>query len=335
MKRRTIFFVMGFLCTAHAALFAGGKADVSLNAAQKKYPESEYVSAIGTGRDRKSAESDAKLALSQILGESIKAEQVTTQYADSTGRDEATIASVINEKAVFDHITGIVIKETVADKTTGIVHALAVLDRKQAGNFYFAKVNDANAHVASLLSKATAGKGTVESLGYLRDAQEIAADNQYNYDLLCVISPAQGRMASVSYLSPQAVRAKRTELAAALRIQIRVQGGQGTDGAQRNRVRTAFSSALTAQGATVVADDDAAATHALSAELLFAPAESPDPAYVFVRYTLNATLTEFSTSKEIPYTLTGREGHVTDAQAKNRALIKLESTVKENYLSSL
>lgn len=328
--RQLIFGAAIVFFVANAMLFAGGKADISLDRAQKKYPQRDYISAIGTGRDRKSAESNAKLALSQVLGESITAEQVATQYADSTGRDEATIASVINEKAMFDHLTGIVIKETAKDKA-GTYSALAVLDRKEAGNYYFAKVNAANAQVTDLLSKAQASKGKLDSIALLTSALETATDNEYNYDLLCVINPAQGRLASVSYKSPQAVRAKRAELAQAVRVWIRVTGETAQ---QQTRVRTAFSSALSAQGITVVSEDDAAATHALTAELHFAPAESPDPAYQFVRYTLNAVLTEFSTRKEVPYALTGREGHLTDAQAKNRALIKIESDIAENYLAS-
>lgn len=330
MKKLIIFTAVLFLLVP---LFAGGKKDYDwASSVQQQYSDSEYFTAVGTGLGRASAESNAKMALSQILGESINAEQVTTYSADSLGAEEGTISSVINEKAVFDHITGIVIKETFTDSKTNTWYALAVLNKKEAGNYYYAKVTDANTHVTSLLSKAEAAKGTMDSLTYLKSALEAAEDNEYNLDLLLVINPVQGKMARVMYQSPASIRAKRTELAAAIRVRITVKGDSE---ASQKRIYAAFAGALGEQGVTVVPETDPAVTHAILAELFFEPAESPDPAYTFVRYYLNAVLSELSSSEEIPYSVTGREGHMSESQAKNRAVFKIESQIKENYMNTI
>ena len=315
---------MIFLVGAAESVFAGGKSDDWTREIQKNYPDSEYISAVGSGKDRTSAESNAKLALSQILGESISAEQVTMQYADSKGREEGVISSVVNEKAVFDHITGIVIKENYADKKTKTHYALAVLNRKESGNYYFSRANEATLHIQDLVSRAQKSRGKIESLTYINDAINASSEIAYDVNLLSVINPAQGRIVRAAYQSPQTLRAKRAELASVITVSVTVQNDSD------NRIRAAFVSALRDKGVTVV---DAGGAYVINATLSFEPVDVGDAQYTFVRYTLHAPMTEKATGNTlVPYTLTGREGHVTESQAKNRAVIKIAETIKTEYL---
>lgn len=325
LNRAAFFFGAAiFLFLMTIPVFAGGKSDDWADSVKKNYPDSEYISAVGSGKDRASAESDAKLALSQILGESISAEQVTMQYADSTGREEGMISSVVNEKAVFEHITGIVIKENYVDKKTKTYYALAVLNRKESGDYYFAKANEASLHINDLVSKAKKLRGKVDSLSYLNEAIDISEDTEYNVNLLSVISPAQGRIVRAAYQSPQSLRTVRAELASAVTVSVAVQGD--SDG----RIRSAFVSALRDKGVTVV---DSGGTYIIDADISFEHADVADPQHIFVRYILNAPMTEIvSGNTVVPYTLAGREGHVTESQAKNRAVIKMSGTIKTEYL---
>jgi hypothetical protein len=298
-----------------------------LTAPQKVYADGDYISAVGSGKDRAAAESSAKLALCQILGESISGEQKVTQHVSSSGQDESSIGISVTEQAVFSHITGIQIKESYSDKK-GIVYALAVLSRKESAAYYSNKISEADIAVSRALGTAVKLRGTFASLGAIKTAREVSADNDYNLNLLAVISPQQRLLSNPSYGTSVQVRNRCTDLAAEIKICVLVQGDQA------GRLAAAFSAVLRNAGVTVTPDTNA--PYIIAATLSFEDAVSSDPRYQYIRYTLDAPLAErVSGTTVLPFSLTGREGHVTASQAQQRALVKIEDLVKTDYESAV
>lgn len=117
--------------SAFAAVFAGGKSDsLSYKKLEKKYPQSEYFFSLGHGASLSNAESSAKLGICQSLGETLSGEQKTFQSDSSLGKQESSLSININKTVLFQHITGIEIKETWQEKS-GEWFAVAVLNKKR------------------------------------------------------------------------------------------------------------------------------------------------------------------------------------------------------------
>ena len=55
---------------------------------------------------------------------------------------------------------------------------------------------------------------------------------------------------------------------------------------------------------------------------------------IYVRYTVHANLTDRRTGKIVlPWSISGREAHITQSEAENRALRTVENEIKEKFLA--
>jgi len=329
---KKLFLALALLSLACGWTFASGKVDSGegeIFKAQKDYDSSKYLTAVGSGSTLEGASSSAKLSLCQILGESIQGQQQISSSANNLGEESASIQLNVNERAIFDHITGISIAES-SRGSDGLMYALAVLNKKQAADYYLSKANELNLEASALVKKAEANRGRVEALSYMKSAMKNAEDNAYNVGLLSVLDSARGRVVSLTYQNPAQLATKRSELARDMRVWVKVNGNQA-DNDLLLRLQSIFASYLSGQGMTVVDQSDSSATHQLETTLSFENAASTDNVHHFIRYSLTSALTEKATGKNLPYSVNGREGHVTEIQAKNRALIKIQEDINQNF----
>lgn len=149
--------------SAFAAVFAGGKSDsLSYKKLEKKYPQSEYFFSLGHGASLSNAESSAKLGICQSLGETLSGEQKTFQSDSSLGKQESSLSININETVLFQHITGIEIKETWQEKS-GEWFAVAVLNKKKASDYYSSLAKEQGQKIQALITKAKFSAPSLDS----------------------------------------------------------------------------------------------------------------------------------------------------------------------------
>lgn len=337
-------FILFFLLTI--PMFAFAKKAKWVDSPESFYPSSQYIVAVGSGEDRSSAESSAKFALCQILGEKIVAEQNTFQFADSQGNDYSKLDLSIQEKVLFEKIVGVKIKETCCDKENKsvfengkyknkkvcIYYALAVLKKGEAILYYSSKINDISNKISDLKVKANEKKGSFQSVALMNNAVKLAEENEYNIEILSAI---QGMKATVDYDGIQNIKNYKTSISENVRISVNVKGDDS------GKIATAFQNSLRENGFTVVKNDY---NHILNVSVSFENLDGSNLAkntktgseYEYVRYNLVSELKTVSDENVIlPYECNGREGHTSISQAKTRAIQKIVKRISEEYSSQL
>lgn len=307
------------------ALFAGGKGEsFSFEQVEKKYPSASYLWALGQGASLENATSSAKLSLCQSLGESIRGEQKTSLYSDSKGVEDSSMEISVDEAVLFEHITGIVIKETWReDKGKGSWIALAVLDKKDAAEYYSKLAVQKDKEISSLIFKAEEVFPSFDALSLFEEALSLAQDNQYNLDLLMALNRTKYMMTSMSYGSAQKVNLLYKDKAGGISVKVSVVGDS------EDLVRSALIEKLRSKGVSVV---ESKAIYEINAVVKLEEQSSLDAKNTYARYSFSAPLTQGGSTIVKPFNITGREGHLNLEQAYRRCYIKIVSRIAEEFL---
>jgi len=109
---------------------------------RKVYPDAQFVSAVGYGKDRDSAEKNALGALVSVFGQQVTGETVTSsRYSEAvmagkvTVSEDASVNQAIQTSYDFDTLVGAEIKDTWDDQK-GTAYAVAVLDKAKGALLY-------------------------------------------------------------------------------------------------------------------------------------------------------------------------------------------------------
>ena len=283
-----------------------------------KYSSDEYFVATGTGSSKDSAESDAKLALCQQLGEKISGEQRVTSSVDSKGRTEGTIDIDISEQAIFNHIHGVSIKETYYEKKASTYHALAVLKKRDAISYYTPRIANADMEISKLISDAENLSGDIASIAVIRNAEKLARENEYDIEILSAVRSA-GRVL-VSYGSVADVYQKAYEIAQKVTVNVKIEGEEA------KQIQQMFVTAMKDFGLNVVSSGSAKYVLAGNSEF-HKMEESNNSTYKYIRYNVVASLANAAGDIVKNFDISGREGHVTYEQARIRCLSKIKEQI--------
>jgi len=293
------------------------------------YGENQFVSAVGYGEDRESAEKNALGALVAVFGQTVKGETtVSSRYSEAV-RSGAMVVSEDSDidravKSSFDleTVVGAEIKDTWFDgnKTT---YAVAVMDKMKATVLY-----------AGLLES---NENTITKLIAVPDEEKNTLDAYARYDLAATIGDTNGRFLNVlSVVNPPAAAAKRASirkgdelrlecLRIAQTIPIAVNVANDRDG----RIKAAFSNVISTSGFKTGGSD---ARYTLDGTLTLSEVVLNNNANKFVRYIVDAKLTDTKTGTVLlPYNAAGREGHSTVSEAENRAVRAAEQKIRDDY----
>ena len=307
-------------------LTAGGKSDsFFFDSIDTKYPSSSYVIGIGSGATRQNAESSAKLSLCQNLGESISGTQEVFVSSDTQGSDQGSLSLLVNESVLFEHITGITIKDCVQDKK-GNFTALAVLDRNEASSFYTSRARESDVQICNLVKKAQDAQGSFESITLMEQAITLAEDNQYNLELLRAVNTSGTRTLMMNYGSVSELKIKKNNLAKELSVFVEIKGDDDL------RITQTICTQISKKGARVVSQKSDA-IFCVEGTVSFEEASMPNNNGFFLRYNLVSPLTKIEDGSVIlPYSCSGREGHTLQSQVKARTITKICTRVSEEFL---
>jgi hypothetical protein len=210
------------------------------------------------------------------------------------------------------------------DDGNGSYYAAAIMNRAKTVEVYSALIAANERLIANLLNISAEEKAQLEGVSHYNQAAELAAANAVFASVLVI---AGGKTASAKYDAAE-LRLQSRELARAIKISITVKGD--SDG----RLRAAFSSVLSDAGFPR-ADSADASRYAINAEYSAASTQLAGT-NKFTRYTLDAALQDTkSAAVLLPFNATGREGHVSQAEADERALRAAESDIKTKFKAAL
>jgi hypothetical protein len=124
-----------------------------LNQPEKVYPQSQYLVAVGQGRDLEQAKQIALANLSRIFSVSIAEEQLDkSTFSSEQGKTNTEVSRFISAKA-NQQLKGAVIKETYQDQQ-GQSYAVAILEKTPAAKAFRESIRQLDSKVSGNLSYA-------------------------------------------------------------------------------------------------------------------------------------------------------------------------------------
>ena len=174
-----------------------------------KYPEGMYLSAVGYGSTRRSAEADAMGSVARIFKTDIKA---NTKYSErwseleSTREEDEISLFAENTKDIFisaeQNLINIEIGESYTDNL-GKVYSLAYIHRSRTADIYDEKITQTNSMIEFYLAKYVASSNIIQQYAYLGLASIFAFQNQTLLDQLAIISPMEYEMIGIENRYPE------------------------------------------------------------------------------------------------------------------------------------
>jgi len=312
--------------TAEPAERVGGKKPQWVNATDAAFSPALYVAAVGHGDTRNAAEKNALAALTGYFIQNIKGETKT----DVTNTEEILNGNILRAEetsahqekvtisSALDALMGAEVKEVWYDGKS-LHYAVAVMDKAKTIPLYSGLIQENVNRIRSLTSLSREERGTLEAVIHYRYAAALA-DANWVYG---VVLSLLGDSSRGGLRQGDDYRLEARKIAQTIPLEITVRG-DGT-----GRVKTSLAQVVAAQGFQI---GDASARYVLRANLTMTPADLP-VANKFVRYVLEVNLIDKNTGQVLmPYSLSGREGGATIAEAENWAVQRgVERKIKDDF----
>ncbi|HPX26990.1 MAG TPA: LPP20 family lipoprotein [Treponemataceae bacterium] len=295
---------------------------------QKAFSQSQYLSAVGMGKNTVDAENSAIASIGKIIKQNVSSKVVTTEKdaVSSSGfsSSSSTLDEIIETYSVVDALVGVKIHEFWWGND-GYVYALAYLNKAEAAQYYSRKISENESLIDDRLSFANSRKGSFDAFAAVQKAVRAAEENNQYMDILNAVQPSAYRAKKLSYGSEERVKEAAYDAAMAISIDVSV---KGTDD---SRIANAVILMLSSYGfRTKLADEKSTAPYIIEADVEFM--DVPSERNKYVRYVFNAALKEVSSGKILlPYSENKREGHTSASEAQQKALRTLEKSIVENY----
>ncbi|MDR1230237.1 MAG: hypothetical protein LBK61_02425 [Spirochaetaceae bacterium] len=306
------------------------------------YPDRDWLAAVEQSATRKNAESAAVDALARIFRTDVLgvtnaymeyAQTITSEKRKKTASlDESRFfAQNVTTTASVSGLIGVVTETAQDDK--GIWWANARMNRAECAAVYAKTVRENEKIIADLRADAEQHPGTLDAYADLRFAVIVAQVTDDLQSKLAILDSSAARR-GVAYGNTDALRAEAITIARSVLIDVRVSGDDG------GRLANALSAYLTKQGFRTGPDGE----YTLAATYTAEPVELPNSrGYQYVRYVFQTALRNRTGNDVFAWSENGREGHITEADARQRALRATEDAVSdgnftqkfEAYLDSL
>jgi hypothetical protein len=293
------------------------------------YSRQANLAAVGMGSSRENAEKSAFGNLVAIFGQSIRVdERVVSSYQQAVGNgvianwsDNTAVETTISTSAGMDTLAGAEIGD-VWHNGGDEYYAVAVLNRANAVRLYSEMIRANQAVIENLVNMPEEERNTLEGFARYSFAAVIADVITGYGNLLSVLgSPAPGLKSGDDY------RLMALNITRAMPISVSVQNDRA------GRIAGAFAGALSGAGFTIAA---AGSRYVLDAAVTLEPVDLAGNQNKFSRITLKANLVDTSLGVVLmPFDFTSREGHLTQAEADNRAYTAAERRINEEYAKLL
>jgi hypothetical protein len=293
------------------------------------------MSAVGYGEDRLAAENAAIAAITKIVKQQVKTSTSSTENFSMLENDWNSSKDLVSniETNSDVEISGIYIQDVYPIKNGKKIeyYALALINRNEAGNHYKSKIKELTSVIDQQIIEAYKNMGTFASYSVLSKATDLAKENDYYLDILAVINPDFYKISIPDYGNAATVE----ELARRCLSQIVI--GFDIKGDIDGRIAAAFSKIFSEYGIKIADSKDSDATYTFDAEVSFTPLQmSGESKNKYIRFVVNANLTELKTEKIVlPFSISGREAHLSEEEATQRAIRTIENEIKKNFLEKI
>ncbi|MDR2376028.1 MAG: LPP20 family lipoprotein [Treponema sp.] len=293
------------------------------------YSRLRYMATVGYGPSRAVAEKEAFASMISVFGQTVRVDrQSIVGYQEALLQDtvasyirDTEITSAIKTSAGLDTLIGAEIRDYWYDGRD-THYALAVMEKSKAAALYSDLVS-VNREIIGNLTTMTDGE-KYSLGGYVRFllAAKVADGNRVFVNILSVLGGAAAP-SSRELADAEQFRLEAQNIVHRIPVDVLV------DNDSSGRIQGAFAAVIGKKGFLSGGQDS---RYVLDVTLSFSPVELPDRQNKFVRYELAAKLLDRVTGNVLlPYTASGREGHLTVSEAENRAIRTLETEISDAW----
>ncbi len=300
-----------------------------VDAPQSIYPADRYLTAIGVGDTRKSAENDAAANLATIFQSTIKAEQtVTDRYKELfTSPAHSTLEhqnettkniSVSSDQTLYN----VQYAESFTDNT-GRTYILAVLERQPTADIYQKKIEENEALMDSCINQSIKANDPILKYAYMNAAYVFDKINEPLKNQLTIIIPGMTYQSKSKY---DDVKVQKMLLSArkGIPFALNIQGdGEGT-------ISNAVKGMLTDQGFIIKKDGLLTITGSVEFEDIDLHREEK-----FVRWSYALSVVDMEKTTLASFSEKGREGHLSASEARARAKRTMTQKIQTDFSGKL
>jgi hypothetical protein len=301
-----------------------------VNTPNSVYSPQVYVTAVGYGAERGTAEKAAFANLAALFGQNVQSEQIArTNYSQavkdgvvSSWTENTELDNAIKTSVELDSLVGAEIKDYWYDGQS-VHYAVAVMEKQKTAELYADLIRSNEKIISGLITMSAAEKNSLDGYARYRLAGTVADANRTFANVLIVVG-SQG-----TGINPGDMKKGDDFRLEAANIAKNIPIGVKVDNDRSNRIRGAFSEAINQAGFKSGGIDS---RYVLNVDMELNPVDLPNNTNKFVRYVVNANLVDQNTKTVLlPYTVNGREGHLSIAEAENRAVTGVERKIKDSY----
>jgi hypothetical protein len=297
------------------------------------YSKQRYVAAVGLGSTREQAEQNALANLTAVFGQSVQAEMKNVaSYSEAVKNgviqvsENVSVQQAITTSSEMDSLLGAEIADAWYDGN-GVHYAAAVMEREKTAVLYADLIRSNSRIITDLTTMGDAEKNTLNGYSRYQLAAAIADANRVYANVLTYV----GNTTDINPGEMKTGADYRLEAAGIVRnipIEVTVSGDRS------NRIKNAFTRAV---GSAGFRTGGANQRYRLVVTLDLRPADFPDPKYQYVRFTVDANLTDTAEGNSVlfPFNVSEREGHISIPEAETRALQQAEKKIVEAYPPAL
>jgi hypothetical protein len=294
-----------------------------------RYPEAAYLTGVGRADSPEAAEDRAYAAISRVFSAQIS--QRTTEWerylqAEDEGKTasqrDISIDQVtrVSTGKVLEHV---VIVERYHHTDTKVHYALAAMDRRQAAATLRERIDGLDREIDGLLDPTTRSNDTLGRIRALHLAVRLLLLRDAYHTDLQIVDPSGRGADPLTRLKTVRLELRR-DLEQHVHIALEVTGDEPA------AIRLALTQGLNDYGVPVSGADGQSADIVIRGTVGFEPVEHM-PQGPFVRWTASFDLLDRSTDQIIgSIRRNGREGHVTQQEARARALRAAQQAVSED-----
>jgi hypothetical protein len=289
------------------------------------YDERYYLARVGTGSSRRQAEAAAFGNLTGYFGQSVRADfQAVEVYKRHVASGTVDISSstdaaqAIQVSSSMESLIGAEINDVWDDGKTH--YAVAIMDKAKLIPVYQGLI-DANLGLIDRLTNVPADRhAAIETVAAYHTAAGIAKANSVFVTVLDLLGGPNMRS---SLKSGDDYVYEADQIAKLIPVNVVVENDS------EGRIRGAFAGVLSGAGFRT---GNNSSRYVVRAALSVSPVDLPNQPNKFSRFVLDAAFTDGNTNAVLfPFNINGREGHVSQSEADQRAIRRAEARVKEEY----
>jgi len=298
---------------------------------QSKYKDAYYLSAVGSGDTKKSAEKDAYSNLSKIFQADIKSDETLTQkFEETTVGDKTSLTAEekmrnLTQIQSEQTLKNVKIGDSYFDPNSGEYYVIAYLNRSETEDIYNNELTQNTQKIDQYYSQYNAGTSKLDKLKYLSDAIELAEQNEILNAQLRIISPSHAGLELKHPLEKLVV--ERNTFAKTIHVFV-IGSGEYKDYLEDylKEVFNNFGFMVYASAADADYID-----FRIESSLSISQIDL-DRDEEFVRWELSITIIDkISNAEAVLYTKSDREGHLNLTEAQNRALRTVKKTIQKDF----